>query len=215
MYRYRIRAQSILIVVALGLCPQLAYACLCPPPEERNPQKLLNAATAVFLGRVVETRLVERTSGYADIEVVVEVERVWKGAPEARHVVYTNAHGGLCGYTFRTGERYLIYTEAEGSRDQLRVGLCGGTVEETRARRDLEVLGTGTEPVALDKRASSRDSGRRGAVAAFATATPGNWLGFMQFIIGGTTCVDRSFQSERPCCSSDAQWSPGWTKSAL
>lgn len=150
MHRYRLWAQSILIAVALGLWPQSAYACLCPPPVERNPQALLNKAAEVFLGRVVETRWIERRTGLGDIEVVVEVERVWKGAPEARKLVYTDADTGLCGFPFRTGERYLIYAEADEIRDQLWVEFCGGTLGATRAQRDLEVLGEGTMPVAVD-----------------------------------------------------------------
>src|SRR5436309_1256102 len=61
------------------------------------------------------------------VEVVFDVETVYKGTPTKTATVSTVASGASCGYEFIADRRYTVFASAhEGKLDS---GLCQGTVE--------------------------------------------------------------------------------------
>lgn len=75
----------------------------------------------------------------AEIEVVVEVERAWKGVRRPRVILWSD-HSSTHAFHFEVGRRYLIYARKEDGR--LLVDRCSRTapVEDTS---DFQRLGRG------------------------------------------------------------------------
>lgn len=87
-------AATIVVVAAMLVVvwpARSALACTCD--GDPNPQEALEVADAVFQGRVVSQRVVERYAegGPATSELVFHVDEVWKGPAELRLVVRTHA----------------------------------------------------------------------------------------------------------------------------
>lgn len=117
------------LVLALGLLPRLAFACSCmaaATPEENN-RAWMDRAQMVFMGSVSET-----TKNETQNIVTINVEKAWKGRPEAFTQVATPLNSALCGYEFTEGKSYIIFaqTDAEGT---VTTTLCSGTAESKSA----------------------------------------------------------------------------------
>lgn len=122
-----------------------ATACSCAPEPE--PRTALDAADAVFTGRVVGLTLVPRvpeepsTSFIAeDVAVTIVVSAVWKGEPAERVTLYTAFTCCVCGYPFELGKTYLIYAMQRDG--QLTTSICSRTRLLEKADEDLATLGT-------------------------------------------------------------------------
>ena len=102
-------------------------------------------ADAVFFGRVAEMTVRSRESGQISSADLVTVEfdliRVWKGPLRETLTVKTERMGISCGYEFREGRRYVVYTW-----DGNRTGLCTRTAPTWRAARDFATLGFDQSP---------------------------------------------------------------------
>lgn len=133
-----------LALAAVILVPGPASACSCvePPP----PAEALEDADAVFLGEVVETRVV---GGEFDGELIarITVEEIWKGEVTELVDVRTQPDSAMCGYHFTAGGRDLIYAQS-GDADDYTTGLCTRTAPADSAREDLAAFGEGREPAA-------------------------------------------------------------------
>ena len=140
----------LLVAVFVTLLPDCASACDCavlPGSQQQIADRALEKATAVFSGEVVE---IDRpslplTSSIAPVAVTFRVSEVWKGPEQGTLEVKTPVSGASCGYSFRSGESYLVYAsetsmvEGEG----LEVLLCGETNQLSEAGANLEALGHG------------------------------------------------------------------------
>ena len=119
-----------------------AYACVCDP--EVAPRQALNEATAVFVARVTFMEVIYKKIGENDqkmsflpeVQVVFEVEHLWKGINNKVFIVRTSA--GDCGYKFVFGERYLVYAYG---KDLLMTSGCTRTKPLVKATEDLKELG--------------------------------------------------------------------------
>jgi hypothetical protein len=100
--------------------PQVS-ACSCRPPQA--PKEALKDADAVFSGQVVDIE--ETNEGINSLKVRFDVSRVWKGPETPITIVNTAMQGTACGYSFKKGEKYLVYAY---KRDGLfHTGVCTRT----------------------------------------------------------------------------------------
>ena len=144
------RRISILVAVTITIftCTTLlssgrAYACSCAVEfgiaQQERAEKAFSQAGAVFAGRVadIEDPPSPMNSSMDPVTVTFKVSEVWKGPQSETLEVTTATSGASCGYEFRAGKEYLVYTS-----ENLEVFLCGETKPLSEAKADLEVLGT-------------------------------------------------------------------------
>jgi hypothetical protein len=131
------------ISAALAFVAPPALACSCMPVTKPDSAR---QATLVFTGtvsRVEIHRAPGRFSSIDPVEVVFDVETVYKGSTAKTTTVFTAADGASCGYDFVTGRRYTVFPWLlDGS---LRAGLCMGQVEGTIDPQSY-LLGSGYPP---------------------------------------------------------------------
>ena len=130
-------------LLALLSFPNLAHACLCASPG--SPKEAMADADAVFFGRVTGMAVRSNDSGTissADPTTVeFDVIRVWKGPLRETLTVETERSGISCGYEFKEGRKYIVYTWGGN-----RTGLCTRTGPAWLAVRDFVALGFGQAP---------------------------------------------------------------------
>lgn len=124
--------------------------CDCKPSG--YPAQELEDAAAVFLGRATgihytdSTLLKEEIISSSDrIIVSFDVEKVWKGPKLTKLDVETGVTTKTCGYPFKVGETYLVYTFYQiGGADSttLLTSQCTRTRPFAEAAEDIEELDT-------------------------------------------------------------------------
>jgi hypothetical protein len=134
-----IRWWGTLLMVLIWLWPSVpeADACSCVPPEP--PDQAVRDSAAVFSGKVVR---VYGGKNAQEKTVELEVVRVWKGIGKPRVTLKTHSHSASCGFPFREGETYLVYSQKDGHGD-LTTSICSRTRRMSQASEDLEALGPG------------------------------------------------------------------------
>lgn len=115
------------ISAALAYAAPSALACSCVPVTKPDSAR---QATLVFTGTVsrVDVRggpLV--LSSMNPVDVVFDVETVYKGAPTKTTTISTVVSSASCGYEFQTGRRYTVFPWLQEGK--LQAGLCQGNVE--------------------------------------------------------------------------------------
>jgi hypothetical protein len=78
----------------------------------------------------------EKMSFVAEIQVKLEVERIWKGIANKEVMVRTST--GDCGYKFAMGEEYLVYAY---DKDILTTSACTRTKLLAQAIKDIKEIG--------------------------------------------------------------------------
>jgi hypothetical protein len=162
-------ASFLVMVYAVSLGVNLAYACSCT--GERLVTEYIEESSSTFVGTVEAIEANPEIGGY-DVKFV-DVARIWgvwvNDHPDDGIVtVWTTSLGaGDCGYPFEEGLEYLVYTQREESSNILKVGLCNGTKPVDQAEADLEILGTGTNPM-ITWRGNSIPATHSGRLLTFA-----------------------------------------------
>ncbi|HVF68848.1 MAG TPA: hypothetical protein VM914_14355 [Pyrinomonadaceae bacterium] len=105
-----------LTIFLLLLSAATAEACTCAAPP--SPAEAFNAATAVFVGRVVGMEEKEAQAA------VALVEEAFKGARVGGEIVLTQPNN-TCTPTFDAGKRYLFYANYEKKSKKWTVYGCG------------------------------------------------------------------------------------------
>lgn len=134
---------SLLLAFYLVFGTDTSFACTCAPPM--SAARELERATAVFSGKIVEIRKHKQAEHiFAKVEVVFQVEKVWKGVEGRTVSVFTSSQSSACGYGFKEGRTYLVYAHgnAEG---KLSTSICSRTRRLKDASEDLKVMGAGRE----------------------------------------------------------------------
>jgi len=133
---------GISVLFLLGASAVSACTCLSDTktPVKKQVKAAYKDATAVFYGEVTE--ITRQPNGFA---VKIKVEQSWKGQIEKETIVYTSGNGGMCGYTFEKGVKYLVY--ASGENSILGVSLCSRT---NPSNRDAKYLSKIKTPKAFD-----------------------------------------------------------------
>ena len=133
-------------IALLSLCGHSVYACTCDVIP--LPRVALKESEAVFVGKVTDIdslKTKENNTTDFDVQVKLEVSRIWKGVEKAEVTIITKWSEAGCGFQFKQGQTYLVYAYL-GEGGKLRTGYCTRTAHIKDARRDLRVLGSGRTP---------------------------------------------------------------------
>ena len=133
--------RTLILILALfivGLCGVDARACSCA--GESAPCEEYWEATAVFIGTVIEGRLV--TVKQADFEhqmqaVRISIDEAFRGVEGAEIEVTTGLGGGDCGFGFRRSQQYLVYAYRDKDDQKLYTSICNRTRSISEANPDL------------------------------------------------------------------------------
>jgi hypothetical protein len=122
----------------------IAQACSCG--RVPTTKESLKHSTAVFSGKVTK---IEPFKKYY-FKVTFEIARTWKGTNGKTETVLTPNSGAGCGYTFKKGKSYLLYSyrpkEDEIKPIPLYTIICSRTKPLALAAADIKVLGEGKTP---------------------------------------------------------------------
>ena len=118
------------LLTYVALSVPSAYACECG--GRGSPRKELGKSRAVFVGEVVEITDGEGGDPYL---IKFRVGSYWKGAKD--QFVTISSPGGLCGISFKVGQRWLVYAYGQ----DLWTDACHRTKPLASAGEDLHALG--------------------------------------------------------------------------
>lgn len=129
---------AITVFALTTLSPGNALACSC---LERVPCQAYGEASAVFVGTVIDTRII--TINRANYErrrraVRLSVDSPFRGVKGPEVELTTGMGGGDCGIRFVPARQYLVYAyEHEG---KLSTSICSRTRSISRAAEDLNYI---------------------------------------------------------------------------
>lgn len=126
---------AMLALMGVVMFCESAQACSCAPPPP--PPQALERAAAVFSGKVTK---IEQVNDFSK-RVTIALDRTWKGVEGAEVAVYTASNGAACGYGFKEGESYLIYTYKTDRGQE--TNICTRTRGIADAAEDIKALGEG------------------------------------------------------------------------
>ena len=126
------RVYKVVFAIALALGSNACFACSC---IKSSIQEQYSNAKDVFLGKVVETKLIIKNQTFDDqkildgvddkVRAILRVSNTFKGKNNAkvRSVLDSVADGANCGLGLLTGREYLIFL----SGDDEPISICGGS----------------------------------------------------------------------------------------
>ena len=133
------------IVLAGALLAPKAQACDCSQPGP--PCAATEKTPVVFAGRVTQISdiFIPKGTGndrysYPYRVVRFDVEEHFRGPQRKSIEVTTGMGGGDCGFSFRVGERYVVYAGDAPSLGRLYTGICTRTGPVSEAAADLDFL---------------------------------------------------------------------------
>ena len=131
----------VVLLLFLGVFAESAYACTCVGPP--MPCDAFGSADAVFVGTAT-SMLGSKQRDSKEVDWTPRsfkftVEQSYSGIDGTEVEVFTGRGGGDCGYSFKIGERYLVY--AYRHENKLRTSICSRTRPFAQASEDLEFLG--------------------------------------------------------------------------
>jgi carboxypeptidase family protein len=134
--RWLFIAITVFALVALSAGSALACTCL-----ERAPCQAYGETSAVFIGTVIDSRIITtKQDKYERGRRVVRlsVDTPFRGVRGREVELTTGLGGGDCGFGFVPNEQYLVYaSEHEG---KLSTGICSRTRSISRAAEDLSYI---------------------------------------------------------------------------
>jgi hypothetical protein len=128
----------ILALFIVGLCGVDARACSCAGGTA--PCQEYWEASAVFIGTVIEDRLVTFKEGDRVRQtraVRISIDEPFRGVEGAEVEVLTGLGGGDCGFGFRRAQQFLIYAYRSESDQKLHTSICTRTRAISEADADL------------------------------------------------------------------------------
>jgi hypothetical protein len=138
-------------LLTLLFCPLLAHttsACDCADPGP--PCKAFANIPVVFAGRVVKIAAISLKAPpgdlYEDRLIFFEVERSYRGSVGKTVEVVTGSYASDCGYDFKEGEHYLVYSYPHPQSGKLYTGICQRTRPISEAGDDLDYLSKKDDP---------------------------------------------------------------------
>lgn len=125
---------TILGILLFGLTSNTVFACSCI--GESTVEGAYKSSDIVISGQVISTteeylpdsasikemialgipadKLDKRLNGYYLKNVLIKVDRVFKGQTTSDTLtIYTGMGGGDCGYRFKAGQKYIIYGDTK------------------------------------------------------------------------------------------------------
>lgn len=134
------RRSFILIIVLfiVSLCGVEARACQCA--GESKPCEEYWRVSAVFIGTVIEGRLVTVKEGdyeHQQRAVRISIDEAFRGVEGAEVEVLTGLGDSDCGFGFRRAQQYLIYAYRAENDQKLHTSICTRTRSLSEATADL------------------------------------------------------------------------------
>ena len=137
--RIYVFAIALMVICAFRLA--LACSCMPIPQSVEQAQGSLSRASAVFLGKVVDTEPIDRVAnelgslryGWATIEIVDAIKGVDNATPEK---IFVDSRS--CGSGLRAGNTYFLLTYRSEPNAPLTEGGCGNYLYESPRETDLE-----------------------------------------------------------------------------
>jgi len=133
-----------LLVGSLFFIPSTVQACSCVKPGSVEESKI--KSDAVFEGTATSVKASSialfRSSEKA-VKASFQVNEVWKGHVAPSIEVKTAQSEESCGYTFKEGERYLVYATTTGKSLE---AICSATLLHSEANEHIKLLGIGSLP---------------------------------------------------------------------
>lgn len=120
------------IIAALAICAVARTATACTCRQTPDFKLAVGSSTEIFLAEVLDIKQLP----YEGQEVSVQVHAAWKGAITGRNIVHG---GGACGFYFKRGEQYLIYSRSVDGK--VSVSMCSRSKDYSRATDDIRSLG--------------------------------------------------------------------------
>jgi len=154
MKKMRKQLFTILLAGSFIFSHQTSSACDCVS-STRDAYEGLQRADAVFIGRVVNSRMIEVSDSVdhpLELQVNIKVEKVLKGIKSKEVILRTGPGlGGDCGFKFQKGKEYLVF--AYGMPNKLETSGCSRTKELKYAAEDIKEIKQGGKllEVAPDK----------------------------------------------------------------
>lgn len=125
---------AVKLMFALIACAAAGPAAACTCRRSTPGVKFAaGSSTEVFLAEVLD---MTRSSKSENWEVALQTHAVWKGSVAQKITVHG---GGMCGFQFKKGNQYLIYSRS--MKDQIVVSMCSRTMDYSRATDDIQTLG--------------------------------------------------------------------------
>lgn len=143
---------SALLLATLAI-PRAAAACSCivSGPECQAYWKTDAVFDATVL-RITPIGRVETIGGrevtLGEKLVTLQVHRAWKGAQPGEIDVVTSSGGGMCGYDFKEGQRYLVFAHQGRAGGRLGVSSCSLTQPFDGTGRAADFLASLQRPAA-------------------------------------------------------------------
>ena len=136
---------SIVVLLVAFAASTAALGCSCVWTERPVSQDV-NESAAVFLGRAVAARVVERqvTDSYTGAFLVTtfRVSQSWKGIDDPGTIDVLSVWGdNSCAYSFTLGSEYLVFARGSG-QGELSAGGCSRTSLGAQAASENRALGT-------------------------------------------------------------------------
>lgn len=128
----------ILALFIVGLCGVDARACSCAGPSA--PCQEYWEATAVFIGTVIEGKLVTVKEGdyeHQQRAVRISIDEAFRGVEGAEVEVITGLGDADCGFGFRRAQQFLVYAYRSESDQRLHTNICTRTRAISEADPDL------------------------------------------------------------------------------
>ena len=139
-------SSGLALLVAVGVFgfPARADACSCmsfgPPCQAYWKTHAVFDATVVDVGPTITPEPVAGDPHPMSLRrITVDVHRSWKGASTGRLDITTGPEESACGYTFKKGERYLVFA-FHGRNGHLQTSICTLTQPYTGAAPALRFL---------------------------------------------------------------------------
>jgi Carboxypeptidase regulatory-like domain len=117
------------------------YACSCA--GIRPPCEAYWEASAVFVGVMTGDSSISVKDGQYQFQkrsVSFAIEEAFRGIQGAAAEVITGWGGGDCGFGFKRGERYLVYTYTNPQDNKLYTSICQRTRALSEAGEDLQYI---------------------------------------------------------------------------
>ncbi|HEX6188857.1 MAG TPA: carboxypeptidase regulatory-like domain-containing protein [Pyrinomonadaceae bacterium] len=128
----------LLALFIVGLCSIDARACSCAGPGA--PCQEYWEATAVFIGTVIEGKLVTVKEGdyeHQQRAVRISIDEAFRGVEGAEVEVITGLGDADCGFGFRRAQQFLVYAYRSESDQKLHTNICTRTRAISEADPDL------------------------------------------------------------------------------
>jgi hypothetical protein len=136
---------TLLILLSISLPSYAINVCRCNPEATKFESKY-KRAYAIFTGEVVN---IQRQINPDRQKITFKVMESWRGAKHPNISVYSQGidaaatlrEGLTCGFPFRNGEKYLIYSfRNKNVNGPSWTTKCGGVIPLAQAKKELDLL---------------------------------------------------------------------------